>query len=87
VRPALALIGDRLTACLQSVLVAPLTTGVRGIPTEVELDTANEPARSCASNLPTVFTLRRDRSRERIARLSATRLEQACRSYRCAAGC
>lgn len=87
VRPVLVLTRDPFIVRLHSVLVAPVTTRVRGITTEVELTEADGLPRPCAANFDNVFTLRRDRLRTRIAGLSAARMEEVCRSYRFAAGC
>nr|WP_300019426.1 type II toxin-antitoxin system PemK/MazF family toxin [Pseudonocardia sp.] len=70
-----------------TVLVAPVTTRVRGIPTEVELTAVDGLPRRCAANFDNVFTLRRERLRTPIARLSTTRLDEVCRAHRFAVGC
>ncbi len=87
VRPVLVLTRERFITRLHSVLVAPLTTRVRGIPTEVELTEEDGLPCSCAANFDNLFTLRRDRLRKRIAGLPAARLDEVCRSYRFATGC
>lgn len=87
VRPVLVLTRERFIVRLNSVLVAPVTSRVRGIPTEVGLDQEDGLARSCAVNLDNLFTLRRERLRERIASLSDVKVEEMCRAYRFAAGC
>lgn len=87
VRPVLVLTRERFIARLHSVLVAPVTTRVRGIPTEVLLTEDEGVPRPCAANFDNVFTLRRERLQERICALPAGHLEDVCRSYRFAAGC
>jgi mRNA interferase MazF len=87
VRPVLVLTRERFIGRLHSVLVSPLTTRVRGIPTEVELDADDGVPRGCSANFDNVFTVGRDRLRERISQLPAVRLEEVCRSYRFGAGC
>lgn len=87
VRPVLVLTRERFIVRLRSVLVAPVTTRVRGIPTEVELTEEDGLPRVCAANFDNVFTLRRELLRERVTVLSSHRLEEVCRSYRFAAGC
>lgn len=86
-RPVLILTRERFIERLHSVLVAPITTRVRGIPTEVELSVPDGLPRPCAANFDHLFTLRRDRLRTRITALPAARLEEVCRSYRFAAAC
>ena len=87
VRPVLVLTRQRFTSRLTSLLVAPVTTTVRGIPTEVALDADDGLPRRCAANFDNVFTLHRSRFKKRISRLSDERLGQVCRAYRFAAGC
>lgn len=87
VRPVLVLTRERFVPRLTSLLVAPVTTTVRGIPTEVELDTTDGMPRGCAANFDNVFTLNRARFKSRVTRLSKARLDEVCRAYRFAAGC
>jgi mRNA interferase MazF len=69
------------------LLVAPLTTTVRNIPTEVHLTTDDGPPRECAANFNNVFTLSRSHFKQRITRLAEPRLREVCRAYQFAAGC
>lgn len=87
VRPVLLLTRERFIGHLNAVLVAPLTTTVRRIPTEVELNEQDGLPRTCAANFDNVFTLRLDRLRERITQLPAEKLEDVCRAYRFASEC
>ena len=87
VRPVLVLTRQRFTCRLTSLLVAPVTTTVRGIPTEVVLDRDDGLPRPCAANFDNVFTLSRGRFTSRITRLADERLAEVCRAYRFAAGC
>ncbi|MDN5861779.1 MAG: type II toxin-antitoxin system PemK/MazF family toxin [Pseudonocardia sp.] len=87
IRPVLVLTRERFIERLNAVLVAPVTTRVRGIATEVELTEADGLPRRCAANFDNIFTLRRERLRSSIAQLPAARLEEVCRAYRFAAGC
>lgn len=87
VRPVLVLTRQRFTSRLTSLLVAPVTTTVRGIPTEVALGAADGMSRASAANFDNVFTLHRSRFKSRIGRLGADRLAEVCRAYRFAAGC
>jgi mRNA interferase MazF len=87
VRPVLVLTRQRFTSRLTSLLVAPVTTTVRGIPTEVVLDADDGLPRRCAANFDNVFTLHRSRFENRIGQLGDERLVEVCRAYRFAAGC
>jgi mRNA interferase MazF len=87
VRPVLVLTRERFIPRLNAVLVAPVTSRVRDIPTEVALGEVDGLPQECAANFDNVFTLRRDRLRERVGVLPAARWPQVCRSYRFAIGC
>lgn len=87
VRPVLVLTRERFIPPLNAVLVAPVTSRVRDIPTEVPLSEADGLPQECAANFDNLFTLRRDRLRERIAVLPVGRWPEVCRSYRFAVGC
>ncbi|HUG87051.1 MAG TPA: type II toxin-antitoxin system PemK/MazF family toxin [Euzebya sp.] len=87
VRPVLVLTRERFIDRLRAVLVAPVTTTVRGIPTEVELGPGDGLPQRCAANFDNLFTLRRDRLRDRITQLRGEDLDRVCEAYRFAAGC
>lgn len=86
-RPVLVLTRERFIPRLEAVLVAPLTTTVRGIPTEVAIGPDDGFGRACAANFDNVFTLARRRLVQRIGALSNSRLSEVCDAYRFAAGC
>lgn len=86
-RPVLILTRERFIPRLTSLLVAPATTTVRGIPTEVNLDVSDGVPTPCAINFDNVFTLSTSNLRELIVGLSPDRIEEVCRAYRFAAGC
>lgn len=86
-RPVLVLTRERFIPRLTAVLVAPVTTTVRGIPTEVPMGPADGMPQPCAANFDNTFTLTRGRLQERIATLPPARLDEVCHAYRFAAGC
>jgi mRNA interferase MazF len=86
-RPVLVLTREPFIARLHAVLVAPVTSTVRGIPTEVELGPDEGLPQACAVNFDNLFTLRRDHLQERIATLHGEHLEGVRHAYRFAAGC
>ena len=87
VRPVVVVTRERFITRLHSILVAPVTTTVRGIPTEVVLTVDDGLPRHCAASFDNVFTLRRSRLRSRISSLTPDRHDELCRAYRFAAGC
>jgi mRNA interferase MazF len=87
VRPVVVLTRERFVDRLNAVLVAPITTTVRDIPTELPLGTDDGMPRPCAANFDNLFTLRRERFQRFIASLGPHRHEELCTAYRFAAGC
>ncbi len=87
VRPVVVLTRERFASRLTSLLVAPITTTVREIPTEVALGPDDGLPRDCAANFDNVFTLHRSRFERRISRLTDDRLDEVCQAYRFAVGC
>jgi mRNA interferase MazF len=86
-RPVLILTRERFIPRLTSLLVAPITTTVRDIPTEVELGSDDGMPTRCAANFDNTFTLGVDRFVAPLTALSDARMEQVCAAYRFAAGC
>lgn len=86
-RPVLVLTRERFIPRLTAVLVAPVTTTVRGIPTEVRMGPADGMPQPCAANFDNMFTLASGRFAQRITALPSTRLEDVCEAYRFAAEC
>jgi mRNA interferase MazF len=86
-RPVLILSRERFIPRLGALLVAPITTRVRDIPTEVPLGPAHGLPRVCAANFDNVLTLPKARLTDRISRLDAEMLGHVCRAYRFAADC
>ena len=75
-RPVLILTRDSAISFLSSVTVAPLTTTIRDIPTEVVLDERDGVPRECAVNLDNLQTVPRRNVEDRIARLTAERMDE-----------
>lgn len=86
-RPVLVLTRERFVSRLNAVIVAPITTAVRDIPTEVVLDVDDGMSRRCAANFDNILTVRRERFVERVTQLSADRLDDVCHALRFATGC
>jgi mRNA interferase MazF len=87
VRPVVVVTRERFVDRLNAVLVAPVTTTVRDIPTELPLGPEDGMPRPCAANFDNLFTLRRERFQRFITRLGPHRHDELCLAYRFAAGC
>lgn len=76
-RPVLILTRDSAIAALNSVTVAPITSTIRSIPTEVVLTPEDGLPDACAANFDNVQTVPKNRIGTRIAHLSARRMRAA----------
>jgi mRNA interferase MazF len=87
-RPVLVLTRDPVADRIGAVVVAALTRTRRGLVSELELTAAQDGVPSdCVVNFDNIHTLPRNAFRRRIARVSAERLYQACRTLRASTGC
>jgi mRNA interferase MazF len=85
-RPVLLLSRNEAYAVRELVTVAPLTTRVRGIPTEVPLDRTDGVPKACAVNLDTITTVPKSLLRTRVCDLSPLRMASVDRALRYALG-
>lgn len=76
-RPVLLLSRNEAYAVRELVMVAPLTTRIRGIPSEVSLGTQDGVPRPCVVNLDTITTVAKASLRERLTSLSSEKLKAA----------
>lgn len=86
-RPVLVLTRSSAIAYLSSVTVAPITSTIRDVPSEVRLAEADGMKGPCAINLHNVVTVSKARLGRRVAGLSAERLQEVCRALGFALGC
>lgn len=78
---------DAVLPTLTRPLVAPLTTMARGIPTELPLDREDGVPQPCVASLDNVQPLARSLLVERVGRLGAERMQQACAALAIAVDC
>ena len=74
-------------AYLSRVTVAPITSTIRGVPSEVALGPNDGMRQPCAANLHNVVTVGRDRLGRVVARLNARRMKEVCTALAFALGC
>lgn len=86
-RPYLVLTRDAAIPLLHSVLAAPATRTIRGIPTEVELDVDDGMPQACALTLDNLTLVPKGRFAARICTLRPERLAAACGAVRAAVDC
>lgn len=87
-RPVVVLSRDAAIARLRRVLVAPCTTTIRGLASEVLLEPEVDPVpRRSAANLDSVESVSIGILVERLGRLSDDRMRQLCAALQVAVGC
>jgi mRNA interferase MazF len=86
-RPVVVLTRDSAVGYLSTVTVAPITSTIRGVPSEVRLDEADGMKSPCVVNLHNAVTVSQERLGKRVAQLSALRLNEVCAALRFSLGC
>jgi len=72
---------------LSRVTVAPITSTIRGVPSEVALGTEDGMKGPCAVNLHNVVTVPQVGLGRRVATLSSARMREVCLALAFALGC
>lgn len=87
-RPAVVLSRNAAIPRLRRALVAPCTTTIRGLPSEVELDPQHDPIPLVSViNLDSVESVSVTVLTERIGRLSDMRMREVCQALAVAVDC
>lgn len=87
VRPVVILTRDPLAALLNAVIVAPITSTVRGVSTEVSVGAADGVRRESVANLDNVQLLARSRLVRRVGRARRATMAAICTALNTATGC
>ena len=87
-RPVVVLSRDAAIPRLRRVLVAPCTTTIRGLASEVVLEPDEDPVpRRCAANLDSLESVSVGLLIERLGRISDARLQEICAALAVATDC
>ena len=86
-RPVVVLTRDSAIAYLPTVTVAPVTSTIRGVPSEVVLGVEDGMKAVCAVNLHNAVTVSQQRLGKRVARLGPSRMGEVCAALRFSLGC
>lgn len=86
-RPVVVLTRDSAIGYLAAITVAPITSTVRGVASEVVLDEEDGLKTRCAVNLHNAVTVSKQRLGRRVAKLSSTRMSEICAALAFAVGC
>lgn len=87
-RPVVILLRDTALKRLATAIVAPCTTTVRGLPSEVVLEPGEDPLPSVSAvNLDSIEGVPQSHLVERLGRLSDERMRQICAALEVAVAC
>jgi mRNA interferase MazF len=86
-RPVLVLSRDEVIPLIRTVMVVPITSAIRGAPSEVVMGSDEGLKRPCAANLDQVHTVARERLERYIGTVAPARMREVCRALAIATGC
>jgi len=86
-RPVVVLSRPEAIAVLHTVMVAPITSTVRGLPSEVRVGAAEGLKHDSAVNLDHVQTVEQARLSRQLGQLGRDKLRSMCRALAAATGC
>ena len=86
-RPVVVLSRDDVIGLIRTVMVAPVTSAIHGIPSEVLVGIDEGLARPSAVNLDHVQTVPLDRLVRYVGQLAPAKMRSVCRALGIAVGC
>ena len=86
-RPVVVLTRSSAIPYLSTVTIAPITSTIRGVPSEVVLDEEDGMKARCAVNLHNAVTVSQERLGKRVAQLQPVRMNEVCAALRFSLGC
>lgn len=86
-RPVLVLTRGSAIGYLSRITVAPITSSIRGVPSEVMVGLDDGLKQPCAVNLHNVLTVSKNDIGRRVAQLGDARMHEVCRALAFSLGC
>jgi mRNA interferase MazF len=86
-RPVVILTRDSAIRYLSTVTIAPITSTIRGVPSEVLLGEEDGMKGLCAVNLHHAVTVSQHRLGRRVALLTPHKMDEICAAIRFSLGC
>jgi mRNA interferase MazF len=86
-RPVVVLTRQEVIGLLHTVMVAPITSTMRGAPSEVVVGVGEGLKHESAANLDHVQTVEQDRLTRRLGHLGPAKMREVCRALAIATGC
>ena len=87
IRPVLVLTRQEVIGLLHTVMVAPITSAIRGTPSEVPVGVPEGLKHESAVNLDHVQTVERSRLIGYVGHLGTGKMREVCRALAVATGC
>jgi mRNA interferase MazF len=87
VRPVVVLTRNSALGYLSTATVAPITSSIRGVPSEVRLDEEDGMKSPCAVNLHNTVTVSQQRLGKLVAHLTSLRMKEVCGALSFSLGC
>ena len=87
IRPVLVLTRQEVIRLLHTVMVAPITSAIRGTPSEVPIGVPEGLKHESAVNLDHVQTVERSRLVGYVGHLGTEKMREVCRALGVATGC
>ena len=86
-RPFLVLTRQSAVTALTAVVVAPLTSRVRNLSSEIALGSADGLPRECVANFDAISTMRRAHLTRPVGKIAPGRWDEVCEALRAAIDC
>jgi len=86
-RPVVVLTRDSAIRYLGTVTVAPITSTIRGVPSEVVLNAEDGMKAPCAVNLHNAVTISQEKLGKRVTKLGSARMDEICAALGFSLGC
>ena len=86
-RPVLVISRQSVIPLLRTVMVAPITSAIHGVPSEVLVGTGHGLKHDSAVNLDHVQTVDRSRLKRFVGHLDDQAMDEVCRALAVATGC
>jgi mRNA interferase MazF len=86
-RPVVVLTRDSSLKYLSTATIAPITSAIRSVPSEVRLDEGDGMKGPCAVNLHNAVTVSQQRLGKRVAQLGPLKMREVCLALRFSLGC
>lgn len=86
-RPVLVISRQAALDHLNTALVAPITTTIRGLPSEIRLSVEDGLKQVCVANLDHILSVRQSDLRRYVGHLDESRMREVCRAAAIALGC